>query len=83
MSGVDGATSLLTQSWHRRCNERGAKLVWEQVTSTCNPLGRRYEIGWEPEAKWVVRCKMSWRVWSQCPGVRRGPRELEKPFSVL
>ena len=27
MSGVDGATSLLTQSWHRPCNERGSKLV--------------------------------------------------------
>ena len=26
ISGVDGAVSLLTQSWHRRCNERGSKL---------------------------------------------------------
>ena len=32
MSSVDGATSLLTLSWHRRCNERGSKLVREQVT---------------------------------------------------
>ena len=58
MSGVDGATSLLTQGWHRRCNERGSKLVREQVTSTCNPRGRRYKIGWEAGAKWVVRCTM-------------------------
>ena len=32
MSSVDGATSLLTQSWHRPCNECGSKLVREQPT---------------------------------------------------
>ena len=26
MSSVDGATGVLTQSWRRRCNERGSKL---------------------------------------------------------